>query len=295
MAAQTRAVVSGQWLAEAVRCNLVGPKLRILDTSWHLPKLKRDAKTEFGQTHIPGALFFDIVECCNQSAAYDLMLPTSSQFSQYVGDLGIGSDTHVVVYDTSEYGSYIAPRVWWMFRMFGHSLVSVLDGGWKNWLVDGHPVTAERCVPERREFGAKANLSWVKSYEDVLENVGTRRVQVVDARPVGRFRGTEPEFRDDTLPGHFPGAINMPFTTFMDASGKMLETEGLSKVFREAGVDLEQPLWTTCSSGVTACHAVLAAHLLGHPEACVYDGSWFEWFKRASPEHIISEGEGKKV
>ncbi|XP_035037712.2 thiosulfate sulfurtransferase [Hippoglossus stenolepis] len=295
MAAQTRAVVSGQWLAEAVRCNLVGPKLRILDTSWHLPELKRDAKAEFAQRHIPGSLFFDIDECSDRSAAFDLMLPTSSHFSRYVGDLGIGSDTHVVVYDTSEYGSHIAPRVWWMFRMFGHSLVSVLDGGWKNWLGDGHPVTAESCVPERTEFRAAANLSWVKSFEEVLENVGTRRVQVVDARPIGRFRGTEPEFREDTLPGHFPGAINMPFTTFMDAGGKELETEGLSKVFREAGVDLEQPLWSTCSCGVTACHVVLAAHLLGHTGVCVYDGSWFEWFKRASPEHIISEGEGQKV
>ncbi|CAB1428748.1 unnamed protein product [Pleuronectes platessa] len=288
MAAQTRAVVSGQWLAEAVRCNLVGPKLRILDTSWYLPKLKRDTKAEFAQRHIPGSLFFDIDECSDRSSAFDHMLPTSSHFSRYVGDLGIGSDTHVVVYDTSDFGSYSAPRVWWMFRMFGHSLVSVLDGGWKNWL-------PESCVPERTEFRAAANLSWVKSYEEVLENVGTRRVQVVDARSAGRFRGTEPEPRDDTLPGHFPGAINMPFTSFMDASGKELETEGLSKLFREAGVDLEQPLWTTCGSGVTACHVVLAAHLLGHPGACVYDGSWSEWFKRASPELIISEGEGKKV
>ncbi|XP_062263793.1 3-mercaptopyruvate sulfurtransferase-like [Platichthys flesus] len=295
MAAQTRALVSGQWLAEAVRCNLVGPKLRILDTSWYLPKLKRDTKAEFAQRHIPGSLFFDIDECSDRSSALDHMLPTASHFSRYVGDLGIGSDTHVVVYDTSDFGSFSAPRVWWMFRMFGHSLVSVLDGGWKNWLLDGHPVTAESCVPERTEFRAAVNLSWVKSYEDVLENVGTRRVQVVDARSAGRFRGTEPEPRDDTLPGHFPGAINMPFTSFMDASGKELETEGLSKLFREAGVDLEQPLWTTCGSGVTACHVVLAAHLLGHPGACVYDGSWSEWFKRASPELIISEGEGKKV
>ncbi|XP_069380785.1 3-mercaptopyruvate sulfurtransferase-like [Paralichthys olivaceus] len=295
MAAQTRAVVSGQWLAEAIRCNLVGPKLRILDTSWYLPKLKRDPKAEFAQRHIPGSLFFDIVECSDRSSAFDLMLPTSSHFSRYVGDLGIGRDTHVVVYDTSDFGSYSAPRVWWMFRLFGHSLVSVLDGGWKNWLADGHPVTSESSAPERTEFKAAANLSWVKSYEDMLENMGTGQVQVVDARPAGRFRGIEPELRDDTLPGHFPGAINMPFTTFMDANGKELETEGLSKLFREAGVDLEKPLWTTCTAGVTACHVVLAAHLLGHPGVCVYDGSWSEWFKKASPEHIISEGEGKKV
>lgn len=99
----------------------------------------------------------------------------------------------------------------------------------------------------------------------------------------------------DTLPGHFPGAINVPFTSFMDPSGKELGTEDLSRVFQEAGVDLSKPLWTTCGSGVTACHVVLAAHLLGHPGVCVYDGSWSEWFKRAPPDLIISEGERKKV
>lgn len=295
MAAQTRALVSGQWLADAIRNNLVGPKLRILDSSWYLPKTKRNARAEFVQTHIPGSSFFDIDECSDRSSALDHMLPTSSHFSQYVGDLGIGNDTHVVVYDTSDFGSYSAPRVWWMFRLFGHNLVSVLDGGMKNWLADGHPVTSEYSKPEHREFKAVINQSWVKSYEDLLENINTKQVQVVDARSAGRFRGVEPEPRDDTLPGHFPGAINMPFTSFMDASGKELGTEDLSKLFREAGVNVEQPFWVSCGSGVTACHVVLAAHLLGHNGVCVYDGSWSEWFKRASPEHIISEGEGKKV
>lgn len=99
------------------------------------------------------------------------------------------------------------------------------------------------------------------------------------------------ELLTDTLPGHFPGTINMPFPTFMDASGKELDTEVLSKLFKEAGVDLEKPLWATCGSGVTACHVVLAAHLLGHPGVCVYDGSWSEWFKMAPQNLIISEAE----
>ncbi|XP_069557508.1 3-mercaptopyruvate sulfurtransferase [Brachyistius frenatus] len=295
MAAQTRALVSGPWLADAIRNKLVGPKLRILDSSWYLPKTKRDPKDEFAQTHITGSSFFDIDECCDKTSAFDHMLPTSSHFSEYVGGLGIGNNTHVVVYDTSDFGSFSAPRVWWMFRLFGHSLVSVLDGGMKNWLAEGYPVTAEHSKPERRKFEATLNQSWVKSYEDVVENISTKQVQVVDARSAGRFRGTEPEPRDGILPGHFPGTINMPFTSFLNASGKKQGTESLSELFRDAGVDLEQPLWATCGTGVTACHVVLAAHLLGHPGVCVYDGSWCEWFKRASPEHIISEGEGKKV
>ena len=76
------------------------------------------------------------------------------------------------------------------------SLVSVLDGGMRNWLADGYPVTADYSKPECTGFKATLNQSWVKSYEDVLENIGTKRVQVVDARSAGRFRGTEPEPRD---------------------------------------------------------------------------------------------------
>lgn len=196
MAAQTRALVSGQWLSDAIRNNLIGPKLRVLDSSWYLPKTKRDPRVEFAQRHIPGSSFFDIDQCSDKSSELDHMLPTSRHFSEYVGDLGIGNDTHVVVYDTSDFGAFSAPRVWWMFRLFGHGLVSVLDGGMKNWLAEGRPVTSEHSKPESREFKATLNQAWVKSYEDVLENIGTKQVQTVDARSAGRFRGTEPEPRD---------------------------------------------------------------------------------------------------
>lgn len=199
MAAQTRALVSAQWLADAVRNNLVGPKLRVLDASWYLPKTKRNPKDEFARKHIPGSSFFDIDECSDKSSALDHMLPASSHFSQFVGDLGIGNDTHVVVYDTSDFGSYSAPRVWWMFRVFGHSLVSVLDGGLKNWLAEGNAVSSEYSKPNRTEFTATADRAWVKSYEDVLENTRTGLVQIVDARSSGRFRGTEPEPREGKM------------------------------------------------------------------------------------------------
>lgn len=291
MAAQVRSVVSAQWLSDAIKNNLIGPKLRILDASWHFSISKRVARDEFVQKHIPGSSFFDIDECRDQTSSLEYMLPTPGHFSRYVGDLGIGNDTHVVVYDTSDFGCLTAPRVWWMFRLFGHRLVSVLDGGMKNWVAEGLPLISEYKKPEPRDFRADMNRAWVKNYEDILENIKTKKVQVVDTRPAGRFRGIDPEFKTDVPPGHFPGAINVPFTSLLDASGKMLGAESLSKNFAEAGVDLQQPLWVSCAYGVTACHVALAAHLLGHPEACIYDGSWTEWVKRASPEHIVRKDE----
>ncbi|XP_015234058.1 PREDICTED: thiosulfate sulfurtransferase-like [Cyprinodon variegatus] len=294
MAAQLRAVVSSRWLANAVKTNLIGPKLCVLDGSY-FPVGKRNPRTEFNQKHIPGASFFDLDECCDKRFRSWNMLPTSSDFSRYVGDLGIGNDTHVIVYDTSDMGSFSAPRVWWMFRVFGHGSVSVLDGGLKNWLAEGHPVTSDCSKPERRDFQAELNQSWVKSFEDVMENIKTKKVQVVDSRPAGRFQGTEPEAREGVLPGHFPGAISIPFKSFLDSSGKYHSTDTLAKLFKEAGVDVEKPLWASCSLGITACHVILAAHRLGLSDVALYDGSWTEFFQRAPPEYIISEGAGKKV
>ncbi|KAL7883410.1 hypothetical protein SRHO_G00010680 [Serrasalmus rhombeus] len=295
MAGQVKALVAAKWLAEAVKNNQVGPSLRILDASWYLPKLNRNAQEEFRQRHIPGASFFDIDDCCDKSSPFDHMLPAASEFADYVGDLGIGNQTHVVVYDGSDFGSFSAPRVWWMFRLFGHNSVSVLNGGLKTWLREGHPTADRYTKPERSEFKAQINSSWVKTYEDVLENLASKKVQLVDGRVEGRFRGLEPEPREDTEPGHIPGTINMPFPSFMDSSGLELPVEELTKLFEQAGVDLQKPFWVSCGSGVTACHITLAAYLCGHQDVCLYDGSWSEWFAKAAPEHVISEGKGKQV
>lgn len=196
MALQARAIVASKWLLDAVKDQRVGPKLRVLDTSWYLPKLRRNAKSEFKQRHIPGAAFFDIDQCCDKTSPLDHMLPSERIFADYVGNLGIGNDTHVVVYDASNFGAFSAPRVWWMFRVFGHSYVSVLNGGLKNWANEGLPVSDRYSRPEQTEFRASLNRSWVKTYEDILDNLDSKEFQVVDARPGGRFRGVDPEPRD---------------------------------------------------------------------------------------------------
>lgn len=193
MALQARALVSSGWLAEAVKAQR---KMRILDTSWYLPKLRRNAKSEFKKRQIPGAVFFDIDQCCDKTSPLDHMLPSEDAFADYVGNLGIERDTHVVVYDASDFGAFSAPRVWWMFRVFGHSAVSLLNGGLRNWEQEGLPVSDRYVRPKPAEFKASLNRSWIKTYEDILDNLETNKFQVVDTRPTGRFRGLDPEPRD---------------------------------------------------------------------------------------------------
>ncbi|XP_051240370.1 3-mercaptopyruvate sulfurtransferase [Dicentrarchus labrax] len=292
MALQARALLTSKWLAEALK---VQGKMRILDTSWYLPKLRRNAKSEFKKRHVPGAAFFDIDQCCDKTSPLDHMLPSEKIFADYVGNLGIESDTHVVVYDASEFGAFSAPRVWWMFRVFGHSAVSLLTGGLRNWELEGRPMSDHYVRPTPTEFKASLNRSWIKTYEDILDNVDTKKFQVVDARPAGRFKGLDPEPRDNTEPGHIPGSISVPFHSFLSQSGHFLPKEQLQALFARAGVDLSRPICVLCGSAVTACHVALAAHECGHPGVSVYDGGWSEWYTRAVPEHVISEGRGKHL
>ncbi|CAM4460909.1 thiosulfate sulfurtransferase [Lepidochelys kempii] len=290
-----RALVSTRWLSESVLANRIGPSLQVLDVSWYPPG-ERDAQQEFRDKHIPGASFFDIEECKDKSSPYELMLPSEAHFANYVGHLGISNDTHVVVYDGDDLGSFYAPRAWWMFRVFGHRTVSVLNGGFKNWVKEGHPVTSELSRPEPAVFKATLNRSLLKTYTDMVENMESKRFLVVDSRSEGRYRGTEPEPGNEGLePGHIPGSLNMPFFKFLTEAGFEKSPEEIRTMFQEKKVDLSQPLIATCRKGVTACHIALAAYLCGKPDVAIYDGSWSEWFRQAPPEHKLSEWKRNKA
>lgn len=290
-----RALVSTRWLAESVRAGKLGPSLRVLDASWYSPGT-RDARQEYLERHVPGASFFDIEECKDKSSPYEMMLPSEAGFADYVGHLGIGNDTHVVVYDGDQLGSFYAPRVWWMFRVFGHRTVSVLNGGFRNWLKEGHPVTSEPSRPEPAVFKATLDRSLLKTYEQVLENLESKRFQLVDSRAQGRYLGTQPEPDAVGLDsGHIRGAVNMPFMDFLTEDGFEKSPEMIRAMFEAKKVDLAKPLIATCRKGVTACHIALAAYLCGKPDVAVYDGSWFEWFHRAPPETRVSQSKDGKA
>ena len=268
----TSILVTTDWLAEA----LSDPSTVVVDASAHLPGAGRDARAEYQQAHIPGAVFFDIDAVVNAGADAPHMLPDANSFAAACGALGIGDDSHVVVYDSL--GLFSAARLWWMLRVFGHGQVSVLDGGLPKWLAEGRPVNAEPVQPQARKLTAQLDQSAVRALADMLDNVDSGAEQVVDARSAGRFLGTEPEPRQGLRSGHMPGALNVPFTVLLDAdSGTVKSPAHIRDAFREAGVDLARPTITTCGSGVTACVLVLGFALLGKQDIAVYDGSWSEW------------------
>ncbi|XP_071107434.1 3-mercaptopyruvate sulfurtransferase-like isoform X1 [Haliotis cracherodii] len=277
------ALVSTKWLAGSIISN--SKCIRIIDASWHLPTSGRNGKLEFEQKHIPGAQFFDIDECANKSSPFGHMLPGPDEFEAYVGDLGIGNNTHVIVYDNNElFGLFSAQRVWWTFRVFGHAKVSVLDGGFPKWCRENNLTSSESRSVSINRFKANFNPAFVKSFGDVKRNIDDKQFQLVDARAPGRFQGISPEPRQNIKPGHIPGSINIPFMDVLDPDTKTMKTATeLKQLFASANVDLSKPVTVSCGSGVSACCIALAAYQCGKEDVSIYDGSWTEWYLRALP------------
>ncbi|XP_077980540.1 3-mercaptopyruvate sulfurtransferase-like [Glandiceps talaboti] len=280
------ALVSVKWLAEKLSSGI--GNVRVLDSSWHLPNTNRNAAEEYPAKHIKGALYFDIDKCSDTTSKFSHMLPSAEFFADYVGKLGVTNDTHVVVYDNNDnFGLFSAPRVWWMFRIFGHPHVSLLDGGLPKWIKDGFPVTDKIPKVEEAKFSATLSPNVIKSFQDIDQNISDKQFAVMDARSAGRFDGVDPEPRPDCKPGHIPGSVNIPFPKILDKETREVKSiTGLKSLFEENGIHLNKPLTATCGSGVSACCLVLAAHLCGKDDVSVFDGAWVEYFHTAKPENV---------
>lgn len=265
-------LVSTEWLATWID----RPDIRVVDGSFTLPGVAPTAQETYARHHLPSAVFFDIEAISDHANPLPHMLPSEAEFAAAVGALGLGDAHRIVVYDMAGFNS--APRVWWMLRVFGHRNVAILDGGLPKWLAEGRPVTTLVPTPRPATFTARLDRTRVRDKAQLLANLSEQHEQVVDARSAGRFAGAGPEPRPGLRGGHIPASFNLPYDRLADVkSHTLLPAAQIEKRFREAGISSDKPIVTSCGSGVTACALAFGLHLIGWPEAAVYDGSWSEW------------------
>ncbi len=260
---------------EVLANHLNDPAWRIVDCR-HLLSDVGYGERAYADGHLPGACFLhldrDLSGPMNGKNGRH-PLPDPLALAGKLGALGITRQTQVVAYDDA--GGMIAGRLWWLLRWLGHERVAVLDGGIGQWVKEGRSLTKEAPQASPATFEV-APRDWVVSSDDVLSNINTNELCVVDARAPDRFRGENETL--DPVAGHIPGARNRFFRDNLDADGLFRSSAELQREFLAlfAGVEPAKSVMQ-CGSGVTACHNLLAMEIAGLYGAKLYAGSWSEW------------------
>jgi thiosulfate/3-mercaptopyruvate sulfurtransferase len=261
-------LVTTEWLAQA-------QGVLVLDATYTstIPgSPPRDPRAEFAAGHIAGARFLDLDSLVDASNPLPSTVPPVALIAERLRSLGADTETQIVLYDNGPH--HTACRAWWVLRLAGVD-VALLDGGMAKWKAEGRPLESgtPRSLPG--SFAPRPAKSRLRT----LDEMKATTEQIADARSAARFTGEEPDPRAEVAAGHIPGARNIPYPRFFNPDGTWKSPDDIRLVFEEGGIDLAQPLVTTCGSGITAAILAFGAHLLDN-EAALYDGSWTEWGSR---------------
>ncbi|KAM5528724.1 rhodanese-like domain-containing protein [Fusarium oxysporum f. sp. phaseoli] len=257
------------------------PRVIPLCVSW-FPDNDQESRTgiqTFCQKRIPEARFFDLDIVIDTESPFPRLLPSALGLASSMSGLGIRKEDILVVYDTSELGIFSAPRVGWMLKVFGHPKVHILN----NFRLE--MPSFKRCIYPVPTI----DKGKIATYEEVREAVmdhnkeGREGIQILDSRSSDDFSGKYPGPRPDSLSGHMPGSINIPYDLVLDTETKaFLPSDQLAKLFETKGVD---PLKPIISSGTSITAYVIETALQeaqwgSSDSRKVYDGSWSEWTQR---------------
>lgn len=275
-------LVTCRWLAE----RLNDPNVRVVDmrgsvvTRQVIPGVEeaiyRGAREEYFRDHIPGAVYVDWTQdIVDHDAPVPVQIAPPDVFAEAMASRGIGDDTHVIAVD--HFGGQFATRLWWALNYYGHTKVSVLDGGYQRWIDEEMPVVSDSPTPPRAVFTPKIDPAWRSTAEELAAKVGTGQARIVDARDSGQFTGAK---RRGSRGGHVPGAQSVPRELFLGQGGGFRTIEEIQAVIDDKKLDPNEPVVAYCNGGVAATVVLFSLHRAGFRKLSNYDGSWNEWAER---------------
>jgi thiosulfate/3-mercaptopyruvate sulfurtransferase len=261
-------LVSTQWVAE----HLNDPNVRLVEV---------DVDTSAYDTgHTPNTIGWNWQTQLQQHPARDI--PTKAEWEELLSDAGISNDTHVVLFGDNN--NWFAAFAYWIFKIYGHENVSLMDGGRKKWFDENRETTTESPSPQRASYRAKdANSGLRASRDHVQKAIDNPSQGMVDVRSPAEFSGQL--LAPENLPqegaqrgGHVPSARNIPWGTAAAADGTYKSPDELRQIYGDKGLTPDKEIIAYCRIGERSAHTWFALHeILGYPNVRNYDGSWTEW------------------
>ena len=265
-------LVDANWLENNIN------KVKIIDSSWHMPQAERNGFDEYNKEHIPNAIFFDLDKNSKLDTDLPHMLTDTKSWEKIVSDMGIENNDEIVVYDNSDVIS--SCRCWYNFIYFGHDpkKIHVLDGGLKKWKYENKITNNLLVNAKSSNYSASENKKLVKDKQEIDENTINNKFNVIDARSKERFEGKVAEPRKGLRSGSIKNSFCLPFSELINEDHTFINRDKIIKKFDSMGFNNNKNLVFSCGSGVTASVLALAYSIINDTYMpTIYDGSWSEY------------------
>jgi thiosulfate/3-mercaptopyruvate sulfurtransferase len=262
-------LVSTDWVLE----NINNPKIRIVEVN--------EDVLLYDTGHIPNAVKIDWHTDLNNPVKRDYI--NEEQFEKLCSEKGISNDTTVVFY--GDKNNWWAAYALWVFNLFGHELVKIMDGGRNKWIQEGKPLVKEvPQFPKTNYKAKKRNDNPIRAFKDeIIEHIKKGGI-LIDVRSPKEYTGElihMPDYPQEGAlrGGHIPTAINIPWATAVNENGTFKSLEELRKIYKEKfNITEDKEIITYCRIGERSAHTwFVLKYLLNYPKVKNYDGSWTEW------------------
>ncbi|MBG6180133.1 sulfurtransferase [Arthrobacter sp. CAN_A1] len=260
-------LVSTAWLAE----NLDTPSLVVVESD--------EDVLLYNTGHIPGSVKVDWHTDLNDEVTRDYV--DGAAFARLMSAKGISRDSTVVIY--GDKSNWWAAYALWVFTLFGHEDVRLLDGGRDKWLAEGRPTTTDVPAPQSTDYPVvERNDAPIRAYlGDVLDHLGK---PLIDVRSLDEYTGARthmPAYPEEGAlrGGHIPTAASVPWARAAAEDGTFRSRSELDAIYRdEVGLKDDDDVVAYCRIGERSSHTwFVLFHLLGFTKVRNYDGSWTEW------------------
>jgi len=262
------ALVSTEWAQK----NLTTPGVQFIEVDVDT--------TAYESGHLPGAVGWNWKIDLQQDVSRDI--PTQVKFEELLRRSGVGNDTQVVLYGDNS--NWFAAYAYWLFRVYGHTSVSLMNGGRQRWIDEERPITMLPATVSDTTYQASApNLRLRAFREQVAASIGKTAVRLVDVRSPQEFSGEL--LAPAHLPqegaqrgGHIPGAVNIPWGSAVQEDGTFKSPGDLRSIYHSVNGGSQGDVIAYCRIGERSAHTwFVLTELLGQSDVRNYDGSWTEW------------------